>query len=219
MTNTVAIQEHDARAGAVEYLKRQLGQGKSLSKLLLDAVAFENGEIVALSAAEIGPAEVTQFDWGHARQGETPPQQVKVGDRPYKAYPTPSAAAGLSGAVYDCLNGAGNLCLMENFLFEAGAPWLARARSRLLFHGSEVYHALFSVDRDKARIIDAIRDAERLPVFVGAVGRAPWPSGGDTASLHALTAEQLADFAKTAGCVFVGAYDGEGYLIWKREST
>jgi hypothetical protein len=216
MTTRIEIRGERARAAAAEYIKQQLAQGKSLAKLLLETLDFENGEIVALSAIPLNPGEIAQYRQGHARVAGAKPQQVGIGEKTYAAYPVPSAQEQLGNVIRGCLDGEWNVCLLENHLAQTGDPWLARAKSRLLFHGSEVYHALFSVDRDMARVINAIREAERPPVFVGTVGRAPWSSGEDVASLHTVTAEQLADFAKTARCVFVRAYDGEGYLMWTR---
>lgn len=213
---SIELQEKSTRAAAADYIRQQLAQGKSLAKLLLEALDFDGGKSTALSAVPLAAGEIVQFGWGHARRTDSAPRSVMINGTVHAAYPTLSANEQLADAVYALLGSRADLCLLENSIAQADDPWLRRAKSRLLFHGREVYHALFSVDRDKARIIDAIHEAERPPVFVGAVGRVPCFSGPDVTSLHAVTAEQLAEFAKTARCVFVRAYDGEGYLIWKR---
>lgn len=216
MIASVEIQEGNARVAAVEYIRQQLAQGKSLAKFLLETVDIGAGKVTVLSAVPLDPREIAQYGQGHVSRTNSVPRSIVIEGMTHAAYPTPSANEQLADAVYALLGSPADLCLLENSIAQVGDPYLMRAKSRLLFHGSEVYHALFSVDQDMARIINAIREAERPPVFVGAVGRAPWSSGGDVTSLHTVTAEQLADFAKTAHCVFVRAYDGEGYLMWKR---
>jgi hypothetical protein len=213
MTSSIEIREESARVAALKYLKRQLGLGKTLSKLLLDSVAFENGEILALSAVALNFTEATQFESGHARRANTPPQHIVIGELAFTAHSTPGAEGQLAQTIHSLLSEPGSLCLLESSLARAGDPWLARAKSRVLFHGSEVYHALFSTDRDEMRIVNAIHEAERPPLFVGAVGCTPPDMPADISSFSTITAEQLANFAESVRCVFVRAYDGEGYLV------
>jgi len=52
-------------------------------------------------------------------------------------------------------------------------------------------------------------------VFVGAVGRQPLERVADDSENVTISLGQLKSFAKSAYCIFVGAYDGEGYLVWK----
>jgi hypothetical protein len=46
------------------------------------------------------------------------------------------------------------------------------------------------------------------------VGRSPADISARNATLQDISAEQLLNFAKTVRSVFVGAYDGEGYVLW-----
>ncbi len=107
---------------------------------------------------------------------------------------------------------------MKNALAEARDSWLQRAKSRVVANGSEVYHALFNVDRDKSKIEDAIREWHHLPTSIGALGRTSGETSARIASLKAISAEQLTAFAETVQSVFVGAYDGEGYVVWNKLS-
>lgn len=218
MTIHIEIQGERARVAAVEYIKQQLVQGKSLAKFLLETLDFESGESAALSATPLTPGEIAHYRQGHASRTDSVPRSIVIGGTTHAAYPTPSANEQLADAIYALLGSPADLCLLENSIAQVGDPYLMRAKSRLLFHGSEVYHALCSVDHDQARIINAVREAERPPAFVGAVGRMPWSAGADIAALSVVTTEELAKFARSAFCVFVGAYDGEGYLVWRRSS-
>lgn len=208
----------NVRASAVEYVRRQLGQGKSLSKGLLEVVDFEAGRIMTLSPTPLSPTETMEFDWGHAPLTQTKPEHIKIGGTSYLAFPTANADEQLIEQIYDKLENPQSLCLLENYLFEAGAPWLQRAKSRVVTNGNEVYHALFNVDRDKGKIGDAIREWRRPPTSIGAVGHMNEEISAHIASTKAIAPEQLAAFAGTVRSVFVAAYDGEGYIVWNKLS-
>jgi hypothetical protein len=207
------VKEESARASAVQYIRRQLGQGKSLAKTLLDAVDFDRGEIITLSPTPLSPTEMIQFDWGHTPQPQAKPEHIKIGDASYVAVPKATANEQLVEAIYDLLRSPESICLLENSLAEAHDGWLQRAKSRVVTNGNEVYHALFSTDRDKGMIEDAIHD-DHSPVHIGAVG---YIRAGDSvriASMKAISTDQLTAFAGNVQSVFVGAYDGEGYVVW-----
>ncbi|MGH9739821.1 MAG: hypothetical protein ACRD4X_14730 [Candidatus Acidiferrales bacterium] len=210
------MRKESDRALAAGYFRQQLAQGKSLAKLLLASVAFEGGDVAALSAVVLNPNEATQFESGHTVATDSQLQRVAIGEMNLRGYPVPSTVGQLGEAIYALLSDPDDLCLLENSLAEPSDPWMKRAKSRLLFHDTEVYHAIFGVERDKARIANAVREAEHPRVFVGAVGRVPSGMGCDLVSISTVTADQLAQFAKTVLSVFVRAYDGEGYLVWTR---
>jgi hypothetical protein len=209
------VKEESARASAAEYIRRQLGQGKSLSKSLLATVDFEKGEIIALSPTPLSPDETVQFDWGHTPQTEVKPEHVKIGDASYLAVPTPKADEQLVEAIYESLQNPQSICFLENDLAEAHDPWLQRAKSRVITNGSEVYHALLSVDRDKGKIEAAIREWDRPPTSIGALGVINEKASAHVASAKIITTRELTAFARTVQAIFIRAYDGEGYLVWK----
>src|SRR6185437_4719523 len=98
---------------------------------------------------------------GHTRQASSSPQTLLIEGTAHAAHPIPSAKRQLADTIYALLGSSEDLCLLENPIAQAGDPWLLRAKSRVLFHGGEVYHALLGVDRDQAKIGNAISEAER----------------------------------------------------------
>jgi len=210
------ITEASVRAAAVKYIRRQLVKGKSLAKALLEAVDFEGGRVMTLSPTPLSPTEAMQFDWGHAPQTQAKPENIKIGDTSYVAVPTANANGQLVAAIYDELRKAQSACFLENSLAEAHDSWLQRAKSRIITNGTEVYHTLFSVDRDKGKIEAAIREWHYLPTSIGALGSMNEEASAHIASAKIVTTERLIAFAKTAQSVFVGAYDGEGYVVWNK---
>jgi hypothetical protein len=208
------VDEDNIRTAAVEYARRQLGQGNALAKLLLDTVNFGEGDFVVLTPTPLNAMEMVQFDWGHAPQTQTTPERIVIGETPFVAFPKVTADDQLVDVIGKLLKNPEDLCLLENSLAQAGDSWLKGARSRVVTNGTDIYHALFSAGWDKTKVTDAIREADGSPIFVGAVGRSPADISARNATLQDISAEQLLNFAKTVRSVFVGAYDGEGYVLW-----
>jgi hypothetical protein len=209
------VNEECIRGAVVEYMRRQLGQGKSLGMLLLKTVAFEKGDVDILTPAPLNPTEIVEFDRGHAPQTQIAPKRITIGDAPYIAIPKDNASVELANLIGKLLIDADDLCVLENSLAQASDGWLKRAKSRIVTNGSDVYHVLFNVDRDANNVSNAVREAEALPVFIGAVGKIPADQFARDGSANTISTEALIDFAKTVRCVFVGSYDGEGYVLWK----
>jgi hypothetical protein len=107
-------------------------------------------------------------------------------------------------------------CILKNSLANAGDPWLHRAKSRFVTYGTEVYHLILNSDRLEDDIGLAILEARKIPIFIGAVGRVAAENMPSILTHKTLTTEILNTFAVTVNCIFVGAYDGEGYVIWSR---
>lgn len=106
--------------------------------------------------------------------------------------------------------------MLENAIADRADAWLKRSSVNALFFGDEVYHLV--VGPSSAQSIEAAaRTAQSLPTFVGTMtsldGAEKLP--GDRGEL---TLSTLRHFAERAEQIFVGAYDGEGYLLWRRRS-
>jgi hypothetical protein len=208
------IHEESVRAAAVKYARRQLAHGKSLGKLLLKSVEFGKGDIAILTPAPINSAQIVKFDEGHAPPAQVAPKRITIGDRTYVAIPKENAYDQLADVIGKFLENPEDLCLLENSLAQAGDGWLQRAKSRVVINGADVYHVLFNVDRDGETVSNAIREADGLPIFLGAVGRSPEGMFARNTPFNSISTEQLVNFAETVRCVFVGAYDGDGYVLW-----
>ena len=207
--------EEKQRAAAVDYMMRQLGGGNTLAKLLLETVDFERGAVTILNVVQLSETQMREFNWGHARLAPESAQHIEILEQPFPAYPTANSYEHLTEVIYSSLEDPQCVCVLEDMLAGPEDPWLKRAKSRVATHGLEVYHILTRSDRREEKIENTIREAESLPVFVGAVGRQPPDRIADDSEHVTISLGQLKSFAKSAYCIFVGAYDGEGYLVWK----
>jgi hypothetical protein len=86
----------------------------------------------------------------------------------------------------------------------------------VITHQSEILHAVFGGSHTEEEIAAAIREARGIPVFVGAVGSLTTAGSRYIRKNRAITTSTLESFAESARFIFIGAFDGEGYVIWER---
>ena len=101
------------------------------------------------------------------------------------------------------------IVVFENFWSEK-ADWIGTKclDTRDRYYGETVYHILTSEDRDPERTEDAIR-APWSQWFVGVCAVSLSLSQGDE-----LSEQFLDEAAQNAQCIFVPAFDDEGFLVW-----
>ncbi len=207
----IQLQE-TSRAGAIDYMWTGLRQGKTLAGFVLRAIDFQHGTVEALVPDSYARNEIQEFGRGHAT-GSGGGRSIRIGRVSGLAFPKVNVRDEIAELIYRLLD-AGRLCLIENPLASVGDPWLDRAKSRLAVHDGEVYHFLTSAERDISKIAQALRESHHPPVSWGAIGRDPRDCPTKTGRT-AITSDELARFAETVRCVFVSAYDDEGYIVWR----
>jgi len=208
------LTDETLRGAAAGYIWDQLSSGNTLARLLLQSVDLKTGTITIINPIPLDTQQIAEFKWGHVLPAKESAQRLTIAGQSFLAYPKANSDEQLAEVVTS-LQGSDDLCILENDRARAGDSWLRRAKSRVATHGTEVYHILDFGDRVTERIEVALREAESLPVFVGVIGQ--WrstPISGDSGHLTVST-EQLESFAKSVFCVFVGAYDREGYVLWQ----
>jgi len=214
----IYLTDETQRSAAAGHIWDRLSSGISLAKLLLQSVDLNTGTIGILNPIPLDAKQVTEFEWGHVPPAKESARRLTIAGQSFLAYPVENSHEELA-TVLTSLAGPDDLCILENDLASASDSWLKRAKSRVATHGTEVYHILDVTDRVKERIEAALREAESLPVFVGAIGRQPPNPISENSEHLTVSTEQLEAFAKSAHCVFVGAYDGEGYIVWQAPSS
>lgn len=208
------LNDESNRSAAILYVESVLSEGHTLAKLLLQRFKPQVGTVFILSPDPLDSSQVLQFDSGHFPQE---PVSATIGGLPGSMSPIADSDDEFTRLICELLEAPDSVCLIENFLARAGDPWLQRAKSCVVTHESEVFHAVFSEDHTQDKIADAIREARGIPVFIGVVGRLTSETAGFIQKEKAVTASALESIAETARLVFVGAYDGEGFVLWARE--
>ena len=201
---------------AFDYMTRVLENGHTLAKFLVRVIAPNEGIFFALSPRPLTRSQVLRFDSGHFPQR---PVSAMVGGVPGAISPVANSQDELMKVLHKLLEPPEAVCFLENSLASGSDTWLRKAKSRVISHGAEVYHVLFSDDRAEAKISAAIREAQQIPIFVGAVGHLAPPVASSIMKRRTVATGDLEEFAATARCIFIGAYDGEGYVVWSRDSV
>lgn len=188
--------------GAQQYIRECLEEGNSLARHLLTQLDPDSGTVSAFLPPHVAPDSATRFRYGgiaHAEESE----------------------ACLITLVQAFLSRRERrLCLFENALAQPHDPVLASAETRLCIFKDEVYHFLSEQDNDSQKIRQTIRAAASPYLCIGVLTSLPQESQilCETQRVILTSDEVLRGLAERAETIVVGAYDGEGYLIWQRAS-
>jgi hypothetical protein len=201
MTEMPTAERRTAGPRALSYVKSELSTGGPLSRLLLDRVSSAEGLVSVLVPVGLQITDDTNF--GDAL---SPSKTKSIG---WVKKPTLKEA--LAALIRDFLiEHNERVCLFEDQAATRGFPYVERLDTRIMYSNSHVYHALVCED-DLARIEETIRSIRSwltvaaLSTSANTANRARGARGGEPA---------LNEVAKNASSVIVGAFDGEGYLIW-----
>jgi hypothetical protein len=202
---------HLGREG-IEFLSSQLADGTTFSQCLLEQVRLAFGEVVTRLPDGISLEEAKRFEVG----GKLPapaPGEWKRGEG-VTLIPVPSTRDDLMGIVQAHLSGPDSVCFLENATASRADPWIEKSPVPAAFFNDEVYHMLVG-PQETAALEASLKVAQSLFSFVGALtslGANP-EAPPDRGELSIETMRRLAEQTRK---IFVGAYDGEGYLIWCR---
>ena len=183
------------RSAAIAYLRANLESGHALARHLL-ALPLDAGSVAATLPADAPDPAFSRFDAG----GVT-----------HRAATEPELAALVLGHLRQ---GGGRVAVFEDALSRRGDPVLAKQGGRYAFVGDEVYHVLLPGD-DGGQVIAAARRATSFS-FIGVLTSTP---GDGLAGGQELSPERVEALARRAEHVLVGAYDGEGVLVWSRADS
>jgi hypothetical protein len=199
------------QAVALTYVRDQLATGKTLSGFLSQAVQRSTGELSYMTPRPLDSAEALEFEIGHTFDFSSP-RAVTVGNISGALYPTPNTEKELVDSIKSRLVDTDHFCLLENSLAAPSDPWLHQAKSHVLPYGDEVYHlASYS-----EHVLNAVSEATNVTGLVGMVGRMPDAASVLGGAQH-LSLAELEAIGMSAECIIVGAFDGEGYVMWLRK--
>ena len=134
------------------------------------------------------------------------------------AIPIPNTKSFLVDAISGFFtSGTGNLAVFENSLASANDPIISETSSRVLTFRGEVYHLLTPEEANPEKIVEAVDDAYSGPVFIGILSSVPASSLVRLETTQELSGYLLDSIAGNVSKLVIGAYDGEGFLLWHRE--
>jgi hypothetical protein len=173
---------------AVEFLGRTLDGGKSLARALRDSRDLTQGRIYAFLPESVDAANIVKWEQGLGMSSRASRNALTEALAEI-ANPVPQA-----------------ICLLEDAAMRRGEEWRVNSPIRLI--GDEIYHVARSIT--PGDIKSAILAAKAGMPDIGVISVTPenWPD-----AQGAEIGAQLSALVDSALAVFVGAFDGEGYVI------
>jgi len=205
------------RGRALAFFKHRLGDGKQLGMALVERVSAAKGSLASVGPIQAATNAAANFEVGQVLATGEVPDWIAIGDVSGFAYPKETSERELAELISKVLEAPQSMCLLEHPLASRGDPWLKRAKSHILTCGDDVYHLLTHNLRAIADVESAIAEADHPPSFLGACGHQTEGFSGPPPPLSTISSDDIFNFASSASCVFVSAYDGEGYLLWNCE--
>lgn len=207
------LQEITLGTEALDYVKHYVfRQKRQLSRSLRGKIEFDSGKIRTYLPPTVTPEAIHQFEFG----GKLPqPLERTIVGGGY-IVPIPNLDDVLVAKIQAYLNrDASSFCIFENGGVRPDYPAVQRLpKLRTFICEDTVCHYLAANDKDSPDLI-------RLTIKVARSGGPPYLVGcaGRLCSFSADKTVESADLDKVAECVeevFVGAYDGEGFLFWTK---
>jgi hypothetical protein len=197
---------------AVQYIKTRLSAGHTLAHYLLKIQNIDSGRVTTFLPSGVSMEQANKFEYG----GIILRYLTTDDGRKYAMAPAPSATRYLVKTIKDFLSmDESRLCIMEDALAKPNDPCVSRLKSRLLFFRDDVYSIVYHSDIESSFIRNTIKEAKSIPTFIGAF--TSLPSRDNTFSdRQKISEDTLRVLAERTERIFIGAYDGEGYLIWSR---
>ncbi len=210
------LRQYQLGPRAIDYIRGRLSEGRTLSKLLLH-LNMEAG--TAWSYLPAGIDDETAHD---LTRGVVAPLDPKAGHRTGTGImipvPTPSRPLILEMIRQFLLAHSGACCIFEHALARATDQWLAHETgyAPYLTFDDEVYFFLSGRDRsvDDSRI-GVVMDRAQSYLLTGILTIAP-EGFGPLRFRQIVTFDQLRALADSVQAIILGAYDGQGYIIWSR---
>lgn len=204
---------------AIDYIRQRLASGNTLATWLLQRADIDNGRVVTFLPPYVNEEAAKEFTTGgkisepffESHENVTNDQASA-----WKMVPTPNTDLLLVETIQAFLTtGEERICILEDPLAKANDPGLTTAGARVLVFKEEVYYLLSEPEVEGKRVLESIRRAATHWLFIGAMTSMP-KGFAFTPDTQQLTARELRAIAEQTEKIIIGAYDGEGYLIWNR---
>jgi hypothetical protein len=199
---------------SINYIQDCLRYGSTISKNALKKKDFNKGKFFTYLPLNVTEKEALQFNIG----GKIVISNKKIKfDSDLSMTEKPNCNFNMVEEIKGhLLQKTENICVLENYLARPKDPCLIKSQSHLFFYREEVYHLLSSNDAEKDVILNAISESSSIPIFIGFMTSIEQSIQKSIGWMQYIKEEFLTIMAERTVKIFVGAYDGEGYLIWSQ---
>jgi hypothetical protein len=207
---------------AIEWVRKTLTEGNTLSKYLLENINVDTGNVITFlpPEADIEKAR-TQFEWSvipmSPRSEWVWLKETHNGKHPV-AIPVHRTVEPQVEIISKFLEADSNrLCVFEDMMMSPKDPVFFKETNVVWLFNEEIYHIVFSSEKHTfEQIRSAISHAASAwPHFVGTI--TAFPDLSQTRPFRKqLTNLELKTIAQNTQKLIIGAYDNDGYLIWSK---
>lgn len=197
------------------YIKEQLSVGRTLSSTILSTCDLELGSVVTYMPAGVSLEQAHEFTTGGKLPTSDPSSWVSLPEGGV-VVPIPSIMDLLPGEVHEYLQaGTNRVWVFEDFNASPSDPVMKKVRSRYVALGNEVYYPL-DRNSDEQAIREAADQAYSFVSFIGVGARLSPLDAERFSRVKEIEESDLQRLVSGLDLLTVGAYDGEGFLLWRR---
>lgn len=195
---------------AIEYINDCLKNGNTLAQQLLQSFDIKKGEIVTYLPSYIQENAVKEFYYGGKLLGlkDYSESSIKAND-----YPTTFL---LSLIEKQLQSGDNSICIIENAIAKPQDQCLSLLNVKPKIYNDEVYHIFSAEDVVRDKIKNDFMQIKSVPTFIGATIVLPINVIKSFKLKRELNFEDFKTITSGIEKMFVGAYDGESYIIWSK---
>ena len=207
---------------AVDYIRDRLAEGKMLAKFLLDRTDLDKGRVTTYLPSDADLSKINNFSSGEVLP--TPPPETHHhyttanGTRTLMV-PVHNTSTQLAAMIQAFLKQEdARICLFESAVANPTDGFLSTPNAkdlRVLSFQENVYYLLKQQD-DREKIQKTLRYAKSFRVLGVLVHLSKDKFLNEDSVRKELTLDELKVLAEETEEIIIGAYDGEGYLIWRR---
>lgn len=200
--------------------------GKMLAKLILDLVNLKQGAVYTFLPENVSPEQIYQFKEGgmiplsdEDRANITPIGRVPTpeGYEGGVLVPTPDNYELLFPIINDYLKmDTKNICIFIAAMQESNHLYMRPENTNLFTFKNNVYWYVASTEASIQKIEEMQRKSSNAWIQVFGVLTRSDKVEVPPFNKREITLEELETLAKNTSKIAVGAYDGEGFLIWSR---
>lgn len=203
---------------SINYVRQHLATGLTLSTHVLQTIDLNTGQVATGMPEDMVWGKLYDFDHGGILASESksiPIKRMETEDgKHFVMKRIPRAFSFTLDTVERFLrDDVKNILILENANARPTDPVLKRSKSTILTFHNEVYHLIIGKP-SKEDIRRSIVESESLWTLVGFM--TSLPTEADFPSTKELSLDMIGLLAENTQKILIGAYDGEGFLIWQR---
>lgn len=195
---------------SILYLKDQLNGGNKLSHELLLTVNFEKGQFFTLLPPDADLEHLYDFFGGTILVQNPTIEYINESGKKVSYTKVPTLKNEISKYIFDKIKTSANNCIFEDVVQVISDPHIDFFHKYGLKYKNELYYRITNDIASEELILEAIKEVSSFwhTLFI-------LTENNFVPVKKELTLENIKLFCDEITLLVVGAYDGEGYVLWE----